>query len=134
MVGKTILVVDDVLLNVKLLTVLLRREGFTVYTAGDGAEALKILLTLDADLILADIQMPVMDGLELARRLKKDDRLRNIPVVALTSFGRDTTELQARSAGFDGYMTKPIDTGTIGERLRGYLEGNNEWCRSETHR
>jgi CheY-like chemotaxis protein len=133
MTRKTIFVVDDVLLNVKLLSVLLRREGFTVYTAGDGAEALGILLTLDADLILADIQMPVMDGLELARRLKQDNRLRNIPVVALTSFGRDTTELQARSAGFDGYMTKPIDTGTIVERLRGYLEAYTGCCRPEVH-
>jgi CheY-like chemotaxis protein len=118
----TILVVDDVPLNLKLASLLLRREGFLVYTAVDGAQALEMLGTLDADLILADIQMPVMDGLELARRLKQDTRLRKIPVVALTSFGKETTEQQARSAGFDGYMTKPIDTRTMGVWLRSYLE------------
>jgi CheY-like chemotaxis protein len=122
MPGKVILIVDDVPVNLKLVGTVLRREGYTVATASDGEEALRMLRTLDPDLILSDIQMPVVDGFELTRRVKQDARLRHIPVVALTALGFKTGEEQALEAGFDGYMTKPIDTRTMGLRIREYLD------------
>ncbi len=74
------------------------------------------------DLILSDIQMPKMDGLQLARAVKQDDDLRKIPLIALTAFSLRVDEAQAFAAGFDGYMTKPIDTRTLGDRIREYLQ------------
>jgi two-component system, cell cycle response regulator DivK len=122
MAGEIILIVDDVPVNLKLVGAILRREGFTVQTAADGEEALEMLRTMHPDLILSDIQMPVVDGFELTRRVKQDERLRDIPVVALTALALKYGEDKAREAGFDGYMTKPIDTRTMGVRVREYLD------------
>ncbi len=122
MARETILIVDDVPVNLKLVGTLLRRDGYTVEAAIDGEQALEMLRTLDPNLILSDIQMPVVDGFELTRRVKRDERLRHIPVVALTALAFESGEEQARAAGFDRYMTKPIDTRTIRVRVRGYLD------------
>jgi len=122
MAGETILVVDDVPVNLKLVGAVLRREGYAVQTAADGEEALEILRTSHPDLILADIQMPVIDGFELTRRVKQDERLRDIPVVALTALALQAGAAKAREAGFDGYLTKPIDTRTMGRHVRHYLD------------
>ena len=83
MAGETILVVDDAALNLKLTNILLRKEGYQVITATDAEQALAILVSLRPDLILIDIQLPGMDGLELTRRLKQDSGTRDIVVVAL---------------------------------------------------
>jgi CheY-like chemotaxis protein len=122
MPGEIILIVDDVPVNLRLVGAVLRREGYTVETAADGEQALDLLRTLYPDLILSDIQMPVLDGFELTRRLKQDARLRHIPVIALTALALKSGEEQAREAGFDGYMTKPIDTRSMGLRVREYLD------------
>jgi two-component system, cell cycle response regulator DivK len=122
MPGEVILIVDDVPVNLRLVGAVLRREGYAVATATDGEQALQMLRTLDPDLILSDIQMPVVDGFELMRRVKQDARLRHIPVVALTALGFKMGEEQALQAGFDGYLTKPIDTRTMGLRIRQYLD------------
>jgi len=122
MAGEVILIVDDVPVNLKLVGAILRREGYTVEMAADGEEALERLRTLDPDLILSDIQMPIVDGFELTRRVKQDERLRHIPVVALTAVALKSGEDKAREAGFDGYLTKPIDTRTMGIRVREYLD------------
>ena len=122
MAGEVILIVDDVPVNLKLAGAILKREGYTVETAEDGEQALEKLRTLHPDLILSDIQMPVIDGFELTRRVKQDERLRHIPVVALTALALQAGEERAREAGFDGYLTKPIDTRTMGQRVREYLD------------
>jgi CheY-like chemotaxis protein len=125
MAGEIILIVDDVPVNLKLAGAVLKREGYTVQTANDGEQALEMLQTMRPDLILSDIQMPIIDGFELTRRVKQDERLRDIPVVALTALTVQTGEEKAREAGFDGYLTKPIDTRTMGLRVREYLERRN---------
>ena len=125
MAGEIILIVDDVPVNLKLAGAVLKREGYTVQTANDGEQALEMLQTMRPDLILSDIQMPIIDGFELTRRVKQDERLRDIPVVALTALTVQTGEDKAREAGFDGYLTKPIDTRTMGLRVREYLERRN---------
>ena len=122
MPGEIILVVDDVPINLKLTAILLRKEGFKVFTATDAEQALGILNTLRPDLILVDIQLPGMDGLELVRQLKQNPLTRDIVLVALTACAMKGDDQKAFEAGCDGYVTKPIDTMSLGSRLRGYLD------------
>ena len=122
MAGETILIVDDVPVNLKLAGAILKREGYTIEYAEDGEQALQMLERLQPDLILSDIQMPVIDGFELARRVRQDERFRYTPMVALTALALKAGEERALEAGFDGYLTKPIDTRTMGLRVREYLD------------
>jgi two-component system, cell cycle response regulator DivK len=110
-----VLVVDDNPVNLKLTRVLLTSEGYTVRTAGDAEEALQVLETLTPRVILMDIQLPGIDGLELTRRLKRDPIRKDIVIIALTAYAMKGDEERARAAGFDGYITKPIDPTTLPE-------------------
>jgi CheY-like chemotaxis protein len=122
MAGETILVVDDASVNLKLTDIVLRKEGFRVHAVADAEQALNALANLRPSLVLADIQMPGMDGLEMTRRIKEDPQTRGIVVVALTACAMKEDEQKALDAGCDGYITKPIDTHTLGTRVREYLE------------
>jgi len=122
MAGETILVVDDAPLNLKLTDILLRKEGYKVVTASDAEQALGILNSIHPDLMLIDIRLPGMDGLELSRRLKRNTRTRDIVLVALTACAMKGDDQRAFEAGCDGYITKPIDTVTLPSRIRDYLE------------
>jgi CheY-like chemotaxis protein len=130
MAGEQILVVDDTPVNLKLTRILLTHEGYDVRTAESGEEALSILENFHPRLVLADIQMPGMDGLEMTRRIKGDPRNRGILVVALTALAMKGDEERAIEAGCDGYITKPIDTRALGDRIRGYLHTGDEPRRS----
>jgi CheY-like chemotaxis protein len=121
MPGETVLIVDDAPLNLKLAAILLRREGYDVLTAHDAEQALGILDRVHPTLILVDIQLPGMDGLELTRRVKRNPETSDIVVVALTACAMKGDDLKAYAAGCDGYITKPIDTMSLGAQLRGYL-------------
>src|ERR1035437_7611956 len=121
MAGEPILIVDDTPVNLKLTRILLVNEGYTVLTAASAEEALELLRSYHPRLILADIQLPGMDGLEMTRLIKQDERTRDIAVVALTAFAMKGDEQKAMDAGCDGYITKPIDTRTLGERIRQWL-------------
>jgi CheY-like chemotaxis protein len=121
MAGEPILIVDDTPVNLKLTRILLVNEGYTVLTAASAEEALEVLRSYRPRLILADIQLPGMDGLEMTRLIKQDERTRDIAVVALTAFAMKGDEQKAMDAGCDGYITKPIDTRTLGERIRQLL-------------
>jgi two-component system, cell cycle response regulator DivK len=123
MAGEPILIVDDTPVNLKLTRILLVNEGYTVLTAASAEEALELLRSFHPRLILADIQLPGIDGLEMTRRIKKDERTRDIAVVALTAFAMKGDEQKAIDAGCDGYITKPIDTRTLGGRIRQLLAG-----------
>jgi CheY-like chemotaxis protein len=126
MAGETILVVDDASVNLKLTDIVLRKEGFRVHAVSDAEQALHALETVRPSLVLADIQMPGMDGLEMTRRIKEDPQTRGIVVVALTACAMKEDEQKALDAGCDGYITKPIDTHTLGTRVREYLaRGSN---------
>lgn len=117
---KRILVIEDHPINVKLVTLLLQGT-YEVRSAGDADEALQVLETFVPDLILMDIQLPGMDGLELTRRLKADPRTRGIVVVALTAYAMKGDEDKALGAGCSGYITKPLDTKNFGDRIAAYL-------------
>ena len=121
MAGERILIVDDNPLNLKLVRVLLRGEGYETRTATDAEEALSVLSDFRPRLILMDIQLPGMDGLTLTRRLKADPTTRDIVVLALTAYAMKGDDQKALEAGCDGYVAKPVDTrhlpGVIAEHL-----------------
>ena len=122
MAGEQILIVDDTPVNLKLTRILLVNEGYKVMTAATAEEALELLKSYRPKLVLTDVQLPGMDGLELAKRVKEDPNTRDMIVVALTAFAMKGDEQKAMDAGCDGYITKPIDTRTLGARLREYFD------------
>src|ERR1035438_9447408 len=126
MAGEPILIVDDTPVNLKLTRILLVNEGYKVLTAASAEEALELLRGFHPRLVLADIQLPGMDGLEMTRQIKQDERTRDIVVVALTAFAMKGDEQKAMEAGCDGYITKPIDTRTLGDRIRQLLSVGGE--------
>jgi CheY-like chemotaxis protein len=110
MAGESILVVDDNPMNVRLLKVVLVNGGYHVRSAGDAQEALASLDVFSPQMVLVDLQLPGMDGLELVRRLRADVRTKELPIVAVTAYAMNGDEQKALRAGCDGYVTKPIDT------------------------
>jgi two-component system, cell cycle response regulator DivK len=119
--NECVLAIDDNPANLKLIRVLLSGEGFEVRTAADAESALTLLQTYHPQLILMDLQLPGMDGLELTKRLKADPKTRAIPILALTAYAMKGDEEKALAAGCDGYITKPIDTQTLPDIIRKYL-------------
>ncbi|HLK69068.1 MAG TPA: response regulator [Bryobacteraceae bacterium] len=126
MAGEAILIVDDTPVNLKLTRILLVNEGYKVLTANSAEEALELLRSFHPSLVLADIQLPGIDGLELTRRIKLNEATRDITVVALTAFAMKGDEQRAVTAGCDGYITKPIDTRALGSRVREFLDRRAE--------
>lgn len=121
MAGELILVVDDNPSNLKLTRLLLANEGYEVRTAEDPQQALAALGSFQPRLILMDIRLPGMDGLELTRRLRADPSLEGVVILAVTAYAMKGDEQKAREAGCDGYVAKPIDTRTLPKLIRGYL-------------
>lgn len=122
MAHEPILIIDDHPANVKLARLLLVNAGYDVRTAGDSTEALEVLQSYSPRLILMDIQLPGMDGLQLTRKLKADPSWCNSIIVALTAYAMRGDEERSKAAGCDGYMCKPIDTRTFVNQIRSYLE------------
>ena len=115
-----VLVVDDHPMNVDLVSFLLDADGIAYEVATDADQALARLDAFRPDLILMDIQLPGMDGLELTRRLKAGPGTRGIVVVAFTAYAMKGDEAKMREAGCDGYVSKPIDIATFAARVRSY--------------
>lgn len=126
MPSNSVLIVDDTPVNLKLVRVLLSRQGFEVRTASTAEEALEMAPAFRPRLVLADIQLPGMDGLEMTRRLKAAPETRDTVVLALTAFAMKGDEEKAFAAGCDGYITKPIDTRTFPALIRQYLSKTND--------
>ena len=121
MAAPKILIVDDNTANLSLARMLLESEGYDIAVATDAVQALDSLRTRMPDLVLMDIQMPGMDGLELTRRLKRNIATRHIPILALTAYASEGDERDARAAGCDGYYPKPISTEQLPTVVRRYL-------------
>ena len=119
--GARILIVDDNPTNLKLASHVLEAEGYTLDLAKDAEEAQELLHRMTPDLILMDIALPGMDGLTLTRKLKIDERLKYVPVVAMTAFAMVGDERKALDAGCDGYITKPIDTRKFPQQVAAFL-------------
>jgi len=122
MAGERILVVDDTPVNLKLTRILLMNEGFQALTAATAEEALELLEVYHPRLILTDIQLPGMDGLELTQRVKAAPEMRDICVIALSAFATPADVERAMRSGCDGYITKPVDTRTLGARVLEFLD------------
>lgn len=122
MTPAAILLVEDNMMNQKLAKTLLEIEGYVVHVASAGAEALTILDTTIPDLILTDIQMPGMDGLELTRIIKGRPDTRHVPVVAVTAYAMRGDRDRFMAAGCDGYISKPIDATTFVHVVASHLE------------
>jgi two-component system chemotaxis response regulator CheY len=120
-----VLVVDDSAAIRKILTRVLRQTGMaiqTIYEAGDGQEALSMMARHRVDLVLSDINMPKMDGLQLLASLKASPQWRGIPVVMITTEGGETKVAEAVRLGAAGYVRKPFTADQIKEKLVGILE------------
>ena len=105
---KTILVVEDNELNMKLFHDLLEAHGYNILQTRDGMEALKIARQHRPDLILMDIQLPEVSGLEVTKWIKEDDNLKSIPIIAVTAFAMKGDEEKIREGGCEAYIAKPI--------------------------
>jgi two-component system cell cycle response regulator DivK len=121
MANEPILVVDDNEQNLKLAKVILTAEGYDVKTAVDAEDALKILECFTPSLILMDLQLPSMDGLELTRQLKADPARRDLIVIALTAYAMKGDEDKAFAAGCDGYLAKPYNIAALSELVARHL-------------
>lgn len=119
------LVLDDSEDSIAMMAELLRLAGAQVVTATNGVDALRIASEHDFDVILSDISMPEMDGFEFLQRLRKIDGRQDVPVVAITGFGRNDDVERARAAGFYSHLTKPIDLQALTEVLEGLAAPRN---------
>ena len=117
MAGESILIVDDNPQNLKLARFLLVGSGYDVRTAVDAEAALRVLESYTPRVILMDIQLPGMDGLELTRRLKHDPQRRGVIVIALTAYAMKGDRERALDAGCDAYVAKPIDTDALPQMI-----------------
>jgi len=116
-----VLVVDDNAINIDLVSFVLAAAGFKVESVQDPRLAPAHIAQSRPHLVLMDVQMPGIDGLELTRRLKADPATRDIVVVAFTAYAMKGDEARLRSAGFDAYVSKPIDVATFAQTVRAHL-------------
>jgi CheY-like chemotaxis protein len=121
MAGERVLVVDDNAQNLKLARVTLAIEGYETETAADAEEALRALESFRPRLILMDLQLPGMDGLELTRQLKRNPDMCSIVIIALTANAMKGDDVEALAAGCDGYMSKPIDVEALPKMVAEYI-------------
>lgn len=118
---KTILIVEDNELNMKLFNDLLEAHGYATVQTRSGLEALDLAREHKPDLVLMDIQLPEVSGLEVTRWLKQDEALRHIPVIAITAFAMKGDEEKIRQGGCEAYLSKPISIVKFLETIRLHL-------------
>jgi CheY-like chemotaxis protein len=121
MLGKKILIVEDNSVNLELMVDILEVEGYVLLQADNAEEGLVLAKTENPYLILMDIGMPGMDGLQATKLLKQDPITRSIPVVALTAHAMSGDKEKALAVGCDGYINKPIDTRTFPKMLYQFM-------------
>ncbi len=119
--AKTVLIVEDNELNMKLFHDLLEAHGYATLQTKDGMEALKIARESRPDLILMDIQLPEVSGLEVTKWIKEDDDLKSIPVIAITAFAMKGDEEKIREGGCEDYIAKPISIAKFLDTVQRYL-------------
>ncbi|MBT3305687.1 MAG: response regulator [Alphaproteobacteria bacterium] len=119
--AKTILIVEDNDLNMKLFNDLLQAHGYETVQTMDGRDVLQLTRDHSPDLIIMDIQLPEISGLEVTKMLKADDDLKHIPVIAVTAFAMKGDEVKIREGGCEGYIAKPISVPTFLETVAKFL-------------
>jgi len=119
---KKVLIVEDNELNMKLFHDLLDAHGYDTLQTRDGMEALSLARQHQPDLILMDIQLPEVSGLEVTKWIKEDDNLSKIPVIAVTAFAMKGDEEKIREGGCEAYIAKPISVNTFIDTVRKFLD------------
>ena len=119
--AKTILIVEDNELNMKLFNDLLEAKGYNIVQTRNGMEALDLARANMPDLILMDIQLPEVSGLEVTKWIKEDEELKAIPVIAVTAFAMKGDEERIRQGGCEAYISKPISVATFIETIKYYI-------------
>lgn len=122
--AKKILIVEDNDLNMKLFNDLLEANGYQTVQTKDGREVLGLARSEQPDLILMDIQLPEISGLEITRMLKDDSDLKRIPVIAVTAFAMKGDEEKIREGGCEGYIAKPISVASFLQTVARFLDQN----------
>jgi two-component system, cell cycle response regulator DivK len=118
---KTVLIVEDNDLNMKLFNDLLEANGYLTLQTKDGREAIELARSHHPDLILMDIQLPEISGLEITKMLKEDAELKGIPVIAVTAFAMKGDEEKIREGGCEGYIAKPISVANFLQTVAKFL-------------
>ncbi len=116
-----ILVIEDNEQNLYLITFIIEKKGYQVIQARNGPDGIDMACQEKPDLIILDIQLPLMDGYEVARRLKENPETKNIPIVAVTSYAMAGDRERILATGCNGYIEKPINPQTFMDQVKGYL-------------
>jgi len=119
---RPVLLVEDNELNRDMLVRRLKRAGLEVITAGDGQEALDLMVSARPAVVLMDMNLPVLDGWSACRRAREDERVRDIPIIALTAHALDEDRRSALAAGCDDYATKPVDFPGLLAKIRQLMQ------------
>ncbi len=121
MTKSRILIVDDNLASRELLLAVLKHFSYDVLEACNGKEALEMIAQIQPDLVLLDIEMPVLDGISVIRRLRQDPQFNSLPVLAVTADAMHGTRDRVLKEGFSGYVTKPIDASLVRKQVKDIL-------------
>jgi two-component system cell cycle response regulator DivK len=122
--SKTVMIVEDNELNMKLFHDLLEANGYRTIQTRNGTEALDLARNHKPDLILMDIQLPEISGLDVTRWIKEDETIRHIPIIAVTAFAMKGDEERIRAGGCEAYLSKPISVAKFIETVRHFLGGS----------
>jgi len=122
MPAERVLIVDDNAMSLKLAAFVMNAHGYDVAVAVDAKSALEEIRWQRPDVVLMDIQMPGMDGLELVRELRADVALHDLLIIAMTAYAMKGDDKRALAAGCDGYITKPVDTRTLASTVASALK------------
>jgi len=125
MTGRKVVVVEDNELNMKLFREVLESSGYRMLEAGTGERAVALTTEHRPDLVLMDIHLPDIDGVEALRMLRADERTASIPVLALTAQAMEGDRERFLAAGFDGYLSKPVNIADLLDAVRRHCEGGN---------
>jgi two-component system, cell cycle response regulator DivK len=122
MAGERVLVVEDNDKNMKLVRDVLQASGYSTFEATTGEQAVELALVHEPALVLMDVQLPGIDGVETLEKLRQDERTSSIPVLALTAQAMSGDRERFLEAGFDGYLAKPVDVGALIEAVREHCD------------
>ena len=125
MTGRKVVVVEDNELNMKLFREVLESSGYRMLEAGTGERAVALTTEHRPDLVLMDIHLPDIDGVEALRMLRADERTASVPVLALTAQAMEGDRERFLAAGFDGYLSKPVNIADLLDAVRRYCEGGS---------
>ncbi|MBF8250686.1 MAG: two-component response regulator [Deltaproteobacteria bacterium] len=123
---KKILIVEDNDINLRLIRTILKARGYLFVEARDGEEAQKIVVAERPDIILMDIQIPKVDGLEVTRRIRAMDDFKDRPIIAITAHAMEGDRKKILEAGCDGYIVKPINTRTFIDEIEAIIKQKTE--------